>query len=323
MPRSVLMRTATRAVVDVSRTARHGPPWLHAARHRPAEASTSTYAAAAAAPGLRHVPAALRHRLDNVLAALHWSSRRGVDKLVAERLVSVNGALASSSGLRIANGDVVHVAGRPPIAFNARTVFSTDRMPLLFVCNKPPRTLVTHGKAPQGGDTFFERLERASSIPRNLLAVGRLAAAQEGLILLTDSGRLQRVLEMSDLERVYEVQLWSRARVDAASFRWLKATKAGSASVELLHSAEQKDGSFETHVRVSFKGRQSDDFVKALSSIGLATTRMERVRFGPWTTKGVGVGQAAQVSRPELILDRVVPSWRLEVLKAPPAKHAS
>jgi len=304
MPRSVLVRTAAKRAVVAS-------PRLAVA-----------VLAGAAAPAPRRAPGALRHRLDNVLAALHWSSRRGVDKLIAERLVSVNGAPATSSGLRIASGDVIHVPGRPPVAFDAHEVFSANRVPLLFVCNKPPRTLVTRSEAPKGGDTFFERLERASRIPRGLLAVGRLAAAQEGLILLTDSGRLQRVLEMSDLERVYEVQLWSRARVDAASLRWLKATKAGSASVELLHSAEQKDGSFETHVRVCFKGRHSDDFVKALSSIGLSTTRVERVRFGPWSSKGVGVGQAAQVSRPELILDRVVPNWREEVLKAPPAKLA-
>ena len=147
-------------------------------------------------------------RLDGVLTKLRLCSRRQVAKLVESGSLLVNDSAPPSAGFHVNQGDIIRLQGRKPFAVD---ILAPQSTPKLFVANKRAGEIVTRGESPKG-ENFFTRLE-AVGVDSGLVSVGRLDVATQGLILLTDNGRLQRFLEMSDLPRIYEAKCWSRRKV--------------------------------------------------------------------------------------------------------------
>ncbi len=135
-------------------------------------------------------------RLQKVLARVGFGSRRACEELIADGRVTVNGTIATL-GRRVNSGvDHVEVDG-VPVGVLPGLVY--------YLLNKPAG-VVTTASDPQGRPTI---LELVPSSPR-VFAVGRLDAATEGLIVLTNDGELaQRVAHPShgvDKEYLAEVE---------------------------------------------------------------------------------------------------------------------
>ncbi|MEX2535532.1 MAG: pseudouridine synthase [Trueperaceae bacterium] len=114
-------------------------------------------------------------RLQKVLARLGVASRRGVEDLIRQGRVSVNGQPAEL-GMRITVQDAVKVDGQ---AVAAQAAAAT------YMLNKPPAVLTTVLDQ-RGRKTVMELVPR---IP-GLHPVGRLDRDSEGLLLLTTDGDL-------------------------------------------------------------------------------------------------------------------------------------
>ncbi len=120
-------------------------------------------------------------RLQKVLAGAGVASRRMSEKLIAAGRVEVNGKTVEQMGLRIdPNVDIVRVDG-VRVQVNEEMVY--------FILNKP-RGVQTTMKDEMGrpcvGDLIGERFAKG----QGLFHVGRLDAATEGLLLLTNDGEL-------------------------------------------------------------------------------------------------------------------------------------
>ncbi|HIW96296.1 MAG TPA: rRNA pseudouridine synthase [Candidatus Corynebacterium gallistercoris] len=120
-------------------------------------------------------------RLQKVLAAAGVASRRMSEKLIAAGRVEVNGQVVQQMGLRIdPSVDVVRVDGQR-IQVNEEMVY--------FALNKPQgvhSTMSDDLGRPCVGDLIGTRLKEG----QGLFHVGRLDAATEGLLLLTNDGEL-------------------------------------------------------------------------------------------------------------------------------------
>lgn len=120
-------------------------------------------------------------RLQKVLAAAGVASRRMSEKLIAAGRVEVNGEIVQQMGLRIdPNKDIVRVDG-------TRVQVNQDME--YFVLNKPSgvhSTMQDELGRPCVGDLIGTRLQEG----QGLFHVGRLDAATEGLLLLTNDGEL-------------------------------------------------------------------------------------------------------------------------------------
>lgn len=120
-------------------------------------------------------------RLQKVLAAAGVASRRMSEKLIAAGRVEVNGEIVQQMGLRIdPNKDIVRVDG-------TRVQVNQDME--YFVLNKPAgvhSTMQDELGRPCVGDLIGTRLQEG----QGLFHVGRLDAATEGLLLLTNDGEL-------------------------------------------------------------------------------------------------------------------------------------
>ena len=135
-------------------------------------------------------------RLQKVLAACGWGSRRVCEDLIAEGRVTVNGDVAILGRRVDPDSDRVEVDG-VPVGVKPGLVY--------YLLNKPIG-VVTTAHDPQGRPTVVEMVP---DDPR-VFSVGRLDVATEGLLLLTNDGALaQRLTHPShgvDKEYLVEVE---------------------------------------------------------------------------------------------------------------------
>lgn len=132
-------------------------------------------------------------RLNKYLADRKLASRREADVLIAEGFVLVNGKKAVI-GQKVSEDDVVRLA---PDATKAKT----------YLAYYKGAGIITHSPDLKKGEVdIATRLKRDYGI-KNVYPVGRLDKASEGLIILTDDGRITGPLldPDNDHEKEYEV----------------------------------------------------------------------------------------------------------------------
>lgn len=154
-------------------------------------------------------------RLQKVLAAAGVASRRMSEKLIDAGRVEVNGTTVTQQGMRVdPDEDIIRVDGTRVIA---------DETLVTYVLNKPrgfQSTMSDDMGRPCVGDLVGERIAAG----QRLFHVGRLDAATEGLLLVTNDGELANRL----MHPRYEVS------------KTYLATVLGEADRRLIH--QLKDG---------------------------------------------------------------------------------
>jgi 23S rRNA pseudouridine2605 synthase len=132
-------------------------------------------------------------RLNRFLAASGLGSRRGVEALIRDGRVTINGSVADL-GAAVDEADDVRVDGRP--------VAAEQRATLLL--NKPAG-VVTTVRDPGGRPTVIDLVES----PVRLFPVGRLDRDTTGALLLTNDGDLAHRLmhPRFGVEKTYVVEL--------------------------------------------------------------------------------------------------------------------
>lgn len=118
-------------------------------------------------------------RLQKYLARSGVASRRACEQLIAQRRVTVNGAVVSQPGTTV-------VPGADEVALDGAVVRPPESSVALML-HKPPRVLTTMAD-PQGRATVAS-LVPAEQYP-GLFPVGRLDADTTGLLLFTNDGQL-------------------------------------------------------------------------------------------------------------------------------------
>lgn len=113
-------------------------------------------------------------RLNRYLALKGLATRRGADELIAAGLVTLDGRVAKI-GERVERADQRVVLGREARALHQSAV---------YYAYYKPRGIITH--SPRGK----EREIKAISGLRGVFPVGRLDKDSEGLIMLTNDGRI-------------------------------------------------------------------------------------------------------------------------------------
>ncbi|HLJ66768.1 MAG TPA: pseudouridine synthase [Chloroflexota bacterium] len=116
----------------------------------------------------------MRERLQKVLAASGYGSRRAADEMIARGEVSVNGVVAQVGQRVDPDADRIEVAGAAIPHHTPRSYLALNK-PVGYVSSRRS----THGER-----TVMELLPR----DRRLFPVGRLDLATTGLLLITNDG---------------------------------------------------------------------------------------------------------------------------------------
>ena len=230
-------------------------------------------------------------RLHKILAAAGVASLRAAEELIREGRVTVNGTPVDRPGAR---ADPL----RDAIAVDGRRIGRPSR-PVHYLLHKP-RGYVTTTRDPHASRTVMDLLP-ASSRRARLFPVGRLDAASEGLLLLTNDGALAQVLLHPSFEvpRTYRVSV--DGAVNAETLRKLEAgvrirgRRTAPCRARLLESTRERSV-LELEL-IEGRRRQIRHMLRA---VGHPVRRLVRIRFGPLTLRGLRPGEARRLDRSEL-----------------------
>lgn len=133
-------------------------------------------------------------RLDSIIRARGYYSRREVRQLVAENRITVGGVLCTNAAMQIDESSEITVDGKR-LDYRASVTLMLNK-PAGYVCT------ADSGVYP----TVFSLLE-GEYAERALFAVGRLDADTEGLLLLTNDGEVcDKILRPeNEIQKTYEV----------------------------------------------------------------------------------------------------------------------
>ena len=224
-------------------------------------------------------------RLNRFLSLCGLGSRRGVEAIIAEGQVSINGSYTRSLGTIVADEDEVRVNGK--IMRPAKGVVLALNKPKGYVCSR--------------GDTH-DRLTIYDLLPvkyQNLHHVGRLDKESEGLLLMTNRGDLShRLMHPSQgVEKEYEVVVDKPIDPEVLFPKLVKGlmTPEGFAKAERVWSA----GS-EYRLHLVLKQGLKRQIRHMLYFLGFEVERLIRVRIGWLAVKGLAKGSWKELTEPEV-----------------------
>jgi 23S rRNA pseudouridine2605 synthase len=226
-------------------------------------------------------------RVQKLLAAAGFGSRRVCDDLVAAGRVRIGGRIAVPGDRADPRVDDVSVDGIP-VRFEIRTV--------AYLLNKP-RGFVTTATDPQGRPTV---LDLVPDTPR-VFPVGRLDRDTEGLLVLTNDGNLaQRIAHPSyGLTKTYVAEV--TGAVSKAALRKLRAgveLDDGTAAVERVRVLGTRGRFTLLEIRVSM-GRNRI-VRRMLDSVGHPVRRLVRTAIGPLRDPDLAPGEWRRLRPDEL-----------------------
>jgi 23S rRNA pseudouridine2605 synthase len=212
-------------------------------------------------------------RLQKLLAAAGYGSRREIEGWIGAGRLQVNGAIAKL-------GDRALAADRIELDGKRLELKAASAAPRVLLYHKPDGEMVTRSD-PGGRPTVFERLP---PIPGGKwVAVGRLDINTAGLLLFTDSGELANRLmhPRYEVEREYAVRVLGELRPEErAQLLAGIALADGMARFDRLEPSGAEEGANRWY-RVTLREGRNREVRRLFEALGRKVSRLLRVRYGP------------------------------------------
>ncbi|MGH9302788.1 MAG: pseudouridine synthase [Acidimicrobiales bacterium] len=226
-------------------------------------------------------------RLQKVLARAGYGSRRAADELVASGRVTVDGSVAVPGRRVDVNSEQVAVDG---------VVVGVLPSLVSYLLNKPAGVVSTAAD-PAGRRTVTSLVP---TCPR-VFPVGRLDAASEGLIVLTNDGDLAHHLAHPShgVEKEYLAKV--KGAVSPGAVRRLREGVELSDGITLPAKVSRVAPDL---LRVTLKEGRNRQVRRMCEAVGHPVERLVRVRIGPVFDQGLAPGQWRRLSVGELRLLR-------------------
>jgi 23S rRNA pseudouridine2605 synthase len=212
-------------------------------------------------------------RLHKVLASCGFGSRRAMEELILAGRITVN-RMPADIGQKVGPGDEVRINGEP-----VKIRFAEPKARVL-VYHKPTGELVTRDD-PEERPTVFGMLPAIKD--GRWIAVGRLDYNTEGLLLFTNSGELANRLmhPRYEVDREYAVRVMGRMTEEHVE-TLLRGVELddGPAKVEKVEDAGGDEDSSNHWYKVVVKEGRNREVRRLFEAIGLAVSRLLRVRYG-------------------------------------------
>lgn len=226
-------------------------------------------------------------RLQKLISAAGFASRRKAEELISQGRVRVNGNTAHLGDTADLKEDVIEIDG---------VRLKKPDAPLTLLLNKP-RGCVTTAADEQGRKTVLDLLPEGT--PR-LYPVGRLDMFSEGLLLLTNDGELAQKLTHPRHEIEKEYFVWVSSFYDGADANLSKpiildGKKISPPQVKLL----SREGKIALLSVTIHEGRNRQ-VRRMCEQASLTVTRLKRVREGNLSLGELPTGQIRPLTDEEL-----------------------
>jgi 23S rRNA pseudouridine2605 synthase len=229
----------------------------------------------------------MEERLQKIMAQAGLGSRRACEELIRQGRVQVDGQIATL-------GQKVDPA-RQRIVVDGQPLVPSE--PLVYVALHKPRGVLAVSHDDRGRRTVRDLVP----LPGHLYPVGRLDALSEGLILLTNDGRLANRLTHPRYahDKEYHVQVQGEPS-DATLEQWrrgvyLDGRRTAPARVTRLR---QEKGA--TWLRVVLREGRKRQIRRVALSLGHPVLRLIRQRIGPLRLGKLEPGQWRHLTNSEI-----------------------
>ncbi|MDT8306089.1 MAG: pseudouridine synthase [Anaerolineae bacterium] len=208
-------------------------------------------------------------RLQKLMAYAGLGSRRANEAVIRAGRVRVNGRVAKLGDKADPEKDTITVDGKPIAA----------QRPIYVMVHKPRGVLSsTEDELDEDRPTVRELVP----LPGHLYPVGRLDKPSEGLILLTNDGRLAHRLTHPryEHEKVYEVEVEGRM-ADEALEEWrrgvmLDGKLTAPATIDVVQRGDDS-----TRLRVTLREGRKRQIRRIAAAFSHPVQRLMRTRIGP------------------------------------------
>lgn len=217
-------------------------------------------------------------RINKYLAALNLSTRRGADELVKKRAVRINGRIAVPGNM-VNKGDKVEVA-----AAAARKKYS-------YFAYYKPAGVITH--SPQKGEKSIADVSRN----KNVFPVGRLDKDSEGLIILTDDGRVIKKLLNPEYEKEKEYVVKVRSPLKT---NFLKKIGAGVNIEGYLTKKCRAEKINNFTFKIVLTEGKKHQIRRMCAAFGYAVANLKRTRVANVRLENLKPNQSREIKGPEL-----------------------
>lgn len=214
----------------------------------------------------------MKTRIHKILADHGIGSRRGIESLIKQRKVKVNGELATLGQL-VSEHDIFEVEGR-----TVRLSKKDPSKKRILMYNKKVGEISSRND-PDHKKTIFDSLPKLKS--GRWVSVGRLDINTSGLILFTNDGSLANQLmhPSSNIEREYIARVHGKV-TDQILNNLMKGVKLEDGFAKFTDvQGGRKGNTNQWFAMVIMEGRTRE--VRRLwESQGLEISRLKRVRYG-------------------------------------------
>ena len=214
----------------------------------------------------------MKTRIHKILADHGIGSRRGIESLIKQRKVKVNGELATLGQL-VSEHDIFEVEGR-----TVRLSKKDPSKKRILMYNKKVGEISSRND-PDHKKTIFDSLPKLKS--GRWVSVGRLDINTSGLILFTNDGSLANQLmhPSSNIEREYLARVHGQV-TDEILNNLIKGVKLEDGFAKFTDvQGGRKGNTNQWFAMVIMEGRTRE--VRRLwESQGLEISRLKRVRYG-------------------------------------------
>jgi len=227
-----------------------------------------------------------KERLHKILSGRGVASRRTCEKLIAAGRVTVDGQVVRRLGTKVAPEADIRVDGEP--VAQPRKVY--------YILNKP-RGVVTTLKDESDRKSVGDLVGR---LRNRVYPAGRLDRDSEGLLLVTNDGRITNVLTHPryEIEKTYSVKVRGRMSDEAVA--------------KLTSGVRLREGRAAAKVRVLSRSRDTTSLLMTISTgynrqirrmcaaVGHNVTRLKRTAIGPLRLKGLSKGEFRRLKADEV-----------------------
>ncbi len=243
-------------------------------------------------------------RLNKVLAAAGFGSRRYCDELIRAGRVRVDGETVTDLGRKVEQEQQVVVDHQQV----------RQQQHVYWLVNKPRGYLSTNYD-PAGRPRVIDLVLH---VPERVYTVGRLDEESEGLMLLTNDGELAQRLTHPrfGVEKTYHVQVaGTPSKEDLHQLRkgvWISEGKVRARRVKRIGKRGES-----TILEVVLAEGKNREIRRMLAKLGHKVMPLRRVAIGPVLLSRLKPGKARRLSPPELAALRKIASRQAPVEKRP------
>jgi 23S rRNA pseudouridine2605 synthase len=207
-------------------------------------------------------------RLQKILAAAGFGSRRACEEMILDGRVAVNGSIMSTlPALADTESDRIAVDGKP--VRSERHVY--------FILNKPAGVFCTQND-PAGRTRAVDLLQ---GVRERVYPVGRLDAESMGLLILTNDGALTQKLTHPrfGVPKTYRAEVQGMPTLETLekvrAGVWLAEGRTAPAKIEIIH--RQRDKAI---LEVTLRECRNREIRRMLAMVGHKVRRLTRIRMG-------------------------------------------